>query len=72
MARKKEKRGGAREGSGAKPLHAGQRRVQLSLSVTPKTLETFDDFARGEQLSRGRAFDWLMCAAYPELKKLRK
>lgn len=54
-----ETRGGARPGSGRKPASQEKKRIQISISVSPRTKEMIDDMRR-KKVKVGQVVDELI------------
>lgn len=54
-----ETRGGARPGSGRKPASLEKKRIQISISVSPRTKEMIDDMRR-KKVKVGQVVDELI------------
>lgn len=58
--KKRDPRGGAREGAGRKPIAPGVIRVPLSIMVRPDTLARIDAFCARNTWSRGAVIDAIL------------
>ena len=54
-----ERRGGSRHGSGRKPAVPGKKRIQISISVSPKTKRMIDEI-RKRKVKVGQVVDELI------------
>ena len=62
-----KKRGGARLGAGRKAIAPGEKRVQMVITVDPKTKETLDHLRRFRALRPGQVVDYLLDRHYDDI-----
>lgn len=52
--------GGARPGSGRKPLDSSQKKQRKTFTLEPKTIEALSKFAKKNNMSVSEAADWIL------------